>query len=354
MRVLEDRQHRPARGQQLELAQQHRHDPLAPLGRGQLQLGIAVAGRDRQQIGEQRRVLGFLGTMHHHALELGQSAFRAVVAGEARDPLDLGDEGMERRALLVLRAEIAQPDRRLRFDLVQQHGRQARLADARLARQQHHLPRAALRLAPQIDQPLGLVVSAEQRIDAGLALRLEPAVGGARTQDLPDRHRRLEALERDRPEIAIVEKTAGQLARRRVDDHGVWLRQALQPRRQIGRAARDRLLCRAVGAHDGADDDQAGRDADPDPGRIAAHRAQPRHRLDHAEGGVERAFGIVFMGFGIAEIDHRAVAREMREIAAERADHVGHAAQAGADNLAGVLGVEPRRQGRRIRPGRRT
>src|SRR5258708_38111836 len=86
---------------------------------------------------------------------------------------------------------------------------QARLSDARLAREQDDATLAALRLVPASQQQLQLLVAAHQWRHAGLVQRLEPALRGAEAHHLHGSRGLGEALEYHRAEVAIVEEPAG-------------------------------------------------------------------------------------------------------------------------------------------------
>src|SRR5262245_4812481 len=75
---------------------------------------------------------------------------------------------------MVGRTEIAQPRVRFALDALRQHHAEARFADARLPRNQHHPPLAGFRLLPAPQQQIELFVATEQRRRLR-AQRLEPA-----------------------------------------------------------------------------------------------------------------------------------------------------------------------------------
>jgi len=74
---------------------------------------------------------------------------------------------------------------------------------------------------------------------------------------------------------------------------------------------------------------------------------EPADRVDDRQPGTSRAFGVILMRLGIAEMDQHAVAHILGDKAAKAADGVGDAAMVGADNLAQVLGIKARGQRRR-------
>src|ERR1700731_828337 len=88
----------------------------------------------------------------------------------------------------------------------------ARLADAGFAGDQHDLAVARLGAGPAAQQQVDFLVAADERGQRRSAQRLEPALYGARTQSLPSRDRRGDALHLDGAEIAILEEIANQPA----------------------------------------------------------------------------------------------------------------------------------------------
>ena len=94
--------------------------------------------------------------------------------------------------------------------------------------------------------------------------RLEPARRRADAEDAVGPDRLGEALGLDRAEVGALEQAADEPARAGGDDDAVRLGQPLQPRGQVRGLADDRLLPRGAAAEQVADDDQPGRDADPD------------------------------------------------------------------------------------------
>ena len=67
-------------------------------------------------------------------------------------------------------------------------------------------------------------------------------------------------------------------------------------------------------------------------------------RLDHRQPGAHRPLGIVLMRLRIAEIDQHPVAHVFGDKAVEAADRLGDGAVVGADQLAQILRVKPRRE----------
>jgi hypothetical protein len=91
----------------------------------------------------------------------------------------------------------------------------------------------------------------------------------------------------------------------------------LQPRREVRGLADDVVFASAAAIDQTADDDQAGRDADPDLHRLSG-RFEARHRVDDGERGAQRPLGRFLVRAGVAEIDKDAVADVSRNEAVER------------------------------------
>ena len=152
---------------------------------------------------------------------------------------------------------------RLTLEPLAQRPHEARLADAGLARQQHHLALALLGSLPALEQQADLVLAADKRRQARSVQRLEPALGGAfprpRAKPGPERESpsvscRPSSASSNSPPISCRVRAAITTAAR--------LGQGLQPRRQVRRVADHRLLARRAFADQLADDHRAGGDAD--------------------------------------------------------------------------------------------
>ena len=183
---------------------------------------------------------------------------------------------------------------RLGVEALRQCRAQARLADAGLAGDQHHLAVAGLGALPAPQQKFDLLVAADQPAQRRAAQRLEPALHRARTQHLPSRHRRGDALDLDGAEIAVLEEIADQPARARGDDDRVRLGQGLQPGGEVRRFADDRLLLRRAFADQIADDHQPS--GDPDARlELDGSDIQTSDGVDDIQSGADRALGIVLM-----------------------------------------------------------
>ena len=320
---------------------QRREQLFALALRGQAELGRAA--RQRQQVGDQRDLITVASARRDQVRELAEPLLGRVVMREACGPFELRDKGMERAVLMVRRAEIAQPRVRPAFEPLAQRRGQPRFADARLARQQYHLPLARRGALPAAQQLVQFLLASDERRQRAGAQRLEPAFDRARPQRLPDRQRRREALDLDRAEIAQFEEIANEPPGALCDHDAAGRRQLLHARREVRRFADDAaLLCFAV-ADQIADDDQPARDADAG-GERSSVQFQPRDPLGEREAGAHRALGIVLMRLRIAEIAQHAVSHIFRDKAPQAADLLGHRRVIGAVELSQILGVEPRRQ----------
>ena len=196
MHVLEQHQHRPAPRQRLQLLDQRREN-LAPPGLrvslGRLQGG----GRGQsQKLGEQLALHRAASRVRCQQLfKLRAFGRRIVVVGEARGVRKLRQNRLQRTALMMRLAEVAQAGMRIVLDVIFQRRGQARLADARLPRQQHHAAFAFFDLLPAPPQQLDFLFAADERGLGRGAERLEAARDGALAQHAPGADRLLEAFE---------------------------------------------------------------------------------------------------------------------------------------------------------------
>src|SRR6185436_2092091 len=76
-------------------------------------------------------------------------------------------------------------------------------------------------------------------------------------------------------------------------------------------------------------------------------RALLSHRLDHGQAGPDRLLSLVLMRTRPAEIDEYAIAHVLGDEAIVATDGIGHTEVIGADHIAQVLRIKPRRQQRR-------
>src|SRR6516162_1841371 len=109
MRVLDHEQYRLTRRQPLDLRHQRPQYLLLALLRGEVERGKAVAGRNRQQTRQQWHGLAeVIRRQGEHRLQPGQPLLVRVFAPEPSRPFELCDAWVERRILVMGRAEQAQ------------------------------------------------------------------------------------------------------------------------------------------------------------------------------------------------------------------------------------------------------
>ena len=202
---------------------------------------------------------------------------------------------------------------------------------------------AVARLLPALAQQRDLLLAPDQRGQRGRAQGLE-AIDAARCQHARDPHRLGEALEMLLAELDAVEQIADQPAGARADDERAGLGQTLQAGGEVGGLADHRLLLGRALADQVADHHDAGRDADPGRELDAGTRSQRGDRLDHREGGADRALGIALLGLRVAEERQHAIAHIFGEVTLEVLDHLRAAALIGGDDRPQIFGVELRRE----------
>src|SRR5262245_6267585 len=123
----------------------------------------------------------------------------------------------------------------------------ARLADARLAGDQHQLPSAFLGQFPAVEQDGALMVAIEERHEAHPAHRREAALGLALAGEPEGLYRLGDALQRLLAEVGKLIEAAAELACRAIDDDAVRLRQGEETCGDVRRIADRRdLLCRPL------------------------------------------------------------------------------------------------------------
>jgi hypothetical protein len=282
-------------------------------------------------------------------LELVEPGVRVVLALDARGPLELGDDRMERALRVVRGAEVAQAGMPLAMHGILERGRQPRLADAGLAGNKHHPPLAALLdLGPAPPQQVDLLLAANQA-GAARAQRLEAARHAALRQDLAGTGLLGAALQLRGVELAIVEQAAEQVPRAARDHHGPRRCKACQARGEKRRCADGGgLRCRSIAAL--AEHDETRRDADARRQRLdEALDAQRAHGPAHLETRPNRPLGILLVRLRIAEIGNDPVLRAFGDRAAVLRHHVPDAPVAGCHDLAKVLGVEAGRKAHGVR-----
>jgi hypothetical protein len=241
---------------------------------------------------------------------------------------------------------MTQAEMRLGVETLRQCRGDARLADTRFAGDQHDLAFAGRGARPAAQQQIDLLVAADQPGQRRSAQCLEPARDDTRTQRLPRRHRRGDALDLYSAEIAVFEEIADQPACARGDDDRVRLGQGLQTSGKVRRFADHRLFLRRAFADQIADDHQPG--GDPDARlEFDGFDIKATDSVDGSQRRPDRALRIILMRSRVAKIDQDAVAHILGDKAIEPGDHLGDGAVIRGNDLAQILGIEPRRQLRR-------
>ena len=298
------------------------------------QLAVARVARDRQDrrdethIGERAAVVA-----DDQRLELVERRIGGLAARELERALEVVDGRPERAVHVVRRALQAQRARALAFEALAQRAERAALADAGLAREQHHLALAVLRERPALEQQADLLLAADERGQALLRGRLEPARGLADTDDAVRTRRLRDALELRLAEVNVVEAAAREAPHALAHDDVVGRRDALQPRREVHRLAERTFLGRRH-------DDQAGRDADAHLQRAGFGQVEPADRLDDLEPGANRAFGLALVRERVAEERDHAVAEALEKVALVAGDAHRAGVFVAADHALQHLGVD--------------
>ena len=215
MGVLEHHQHRPVPRLGCELAEHCLEQFLAFALRAKVE--VCGGTRQRQQLAQQRDIIVIPHPRREQCPQLAELLLDRVIAGEPGGAFELEDERIERAVLMMRRAEIAHARVRLVLDTVRESGCESRLADARLTRDQHHPPFAALRLLPAVGKQLDFLVTTDER-RRPRAQGFEPAQHPALANDPPGRLRLGKAGQRLRPEIGEVEQPPDLPARRFPND----------------------------------------------------------------------------------------------------------------------------------------
>src|SRR5262249_29214659 len=139
-------------------------------------------------------------------LDLGSDRRVRVGFLDPEPPPHKIDEGMERHRAPEGQAVPFLPPR-LATDAAAQLEQQARLADTRLADQEHHLSRARAGAREGVEEHAQLTLATHERSEAALRLDLQPRPRLVRAQHLPGGHRLRLALEvnlADSPRLEIA------------------------------------------------------------------------------------------------------------------------------------------------------
>ena len=307
----------------LQLAFGRRHDLLDDgraqgielLRRGVIFIGlmlVAVLGDEREdkrlQPAEARE------RTRNEARRLAPALGRRLAGRYPGGVAHIADPGMQRLVLQIFQA-LKHQRGVLRSDTRQAFEDQTRLADPRLALDQHALAPALHRDAPAILQLAQFPATADE--GRQMLMTLGEAEGdGPWLAHLPDLLRLGEALERMASGVAEGEAALRQTIGGVVDDDGAGRRERLDARGQMQCRTHGKQIRDIVLAGDGAVDDQAG--GDPD-----AHLdARPLGKRRLVEGGDEgapagdRLLGVAAERAGRAEIGGETVAGMVGEDAA--------------------------------------
>jgi hypothetical protein len=113
--------------------------------------------------------------------------------------------------------------------------RDARLANASLTRQEHHLALTLPGLFPAPQQDIDFSVAFHQGREPGGGGRLEAALGGARSAHPVDPYGIGQAFKQVCGDIIVLKRSTHQPLRLCTEHQPPWCGQALQPRRNIRR-----------------------------------------------------------------------------------------------------------------------
>ena len=195
MRVLQQREHRVVPGQPFEHREQRGDRALLLLRRGHFQRRVSPLAGDRQQSGDKRRdVLRLQSRTRDHRLELVEPGRRRLADHKTRRMPDLARDRMEGVVDVVRRALITDPHMRLVADPLAERRQNARLANARLARDERDLTFALARLPPAVEEQGHLMLAPYERRQALGPRRLEAADVLRLAKNRPGGNRRVEAF----------------------------------------------------------------------------------------------------------------------------------------------------------------
>jgi hypothetical protein len=266
LHVLVHHQHRLLRRQPCELIQQRFERQLLLALRRQVQRRVAFAGRNPEQRRDQRHgSIELVRAAGQEALELGEPRLGRIVALETGGALQAFDQRVQRTGLVIGGALVGKSEMGLGGDALAQLAHQARLANPRLAREQHHLALALARLAPAAKQQGNLLLAPDQRGQARSLTRLEAVLDPSLARDPPDRERLGKALQALRPDLVELEQPADQSARRVADHDSVRRGQHLHPRGKVRHVADHDRFAGDAFADQVTHHRRAGSDTHPDP-----------------------------------------------------------------------------------------
>jgi hypothetical protein len=241
---------------------------------------------------------------------------------------------------MVGRALVTQARVRLAGDALGESCREAGLADAGFARDQHDLPFAPPGEALPLQQKINFVLATNEIGQTRRADRLEAALGIGYALDRPRCHRLGNTLDLVPAEIAQTEQIAEQPARGGGDDDRPGLGQGLKAGCKVRRVPGHGVLAQRTLAAAVANHHQTGRDANSNRKRFGGARLEPPNRGNDIEARPHGSLGIVFVRAGIAEIGQYSVAPELGKKAVIRSRNTGASGVVGIDHGAHVLRIE--------------
>ena len=305
-----------------------------------------VGGAERQQVLQRgRRRAQVVAEVPHGALDLGRRHVLGVALVDAHPALEEIDERMKRRGPAEGQAVALSPVgvTRAAAELVEQ----PRLADPRLADDEHHLPLPGAGPGERGVQRLELAPAADERREPALGPGVEPRPAFAHRLDDPRADGLGLAAHRHLAERAGVEVVGDETMRGLAEHDRSGLGALLQARRDVGRVT-DRRVVHAQVAADAADDDEPAVEAlahlegqRPLALQVASIRLQ---RALDAERGAHGPLRVILVRDGRAEERHDAVAEELVHGAVVPVDLGQHEVERALHQRMHVLGIEPRRQ----------
>jgi len=235
------------------------------------------------------------------------------------------DQRMESAPLGIGRAAALEPGVGRLGEPLAERLDQPRLTETRLARDQHRLPSALLRLLPAFDQQPQLLVAADQRGERA-RVHVEATAHAGDLQHSVGADRRGDALERRGAEIVQQEHARDEPLRGAADRHRARRGHGFEARGDVrGVAEGEDLALRAAAQR--ADHHRAGVDADAggqmDPVLGLEHIVQGAERAQDLEPGAHRALGVVLVRLRIAEVHQQPVAQVLRDVPRVALDHRG-------------------------------
>ena len=221
MGVLENHQRRRLTRDGFDLGDQRLERSLPPLWRSEVQRRIPAVVWQRQHLGQKRDVFARSRRCREPRVEPVELGLWIVLASKAGRALQLRNDRVKGAVRVLRRAEISQPLVRLARQPLQKFRREARLADASFAREQHDLSFARLRPGPAPEQKFGFFVSPDERSQPARVKRFEPALPRTFRQSHIGPRRPCHALEVLRAKVAEFEQVAEQFAGALANDDAV-------------------------------------------------------------------------------------------------------------------------------------